>query len=281
MNEGSIRWFWQGLRRLFPSGWAASTTNILTAFDVLVEQNVLHNDAKRFDALLLSFGYGLSKVYNDILSVQSQIYLQSATGTELDLIAEDYFGNLVTRALGQSDDSFRTEIQASFAPLKITIQEIATSLFGPNFRMLNQTPQQQAWNVSNWGYNSKTAVWASRTETAQVLLQVPRLNTSAAMQAAFRALSLAKPFGVRIWLCSQVSGPPQPFGGIQISHVLPKYSVGAPYIIRNAGLSSLLGGVPRAPYGMSPTSALAAFLNPQPSSPIVLNATAALITALS
>jgi hypothetical protein len=280
MEEGSIRWFWQGLRRLFPSGWAASTTNILTAFDTLLESDILKNDAKRFDALLLSFGYGLSKVYNDIISVQEQIYLQSATGTELDLIAQDYFGNLVVRTLGQSDDSFRTEIEASFAPLKVTVLEIATKLFGSNFRLLNQTPQQQAWNISNWGYNSKTACWASRTATAQVFLQVPRLNNSSDMQAAFRALALAKPFGVRVWLTSQVSGPPQPAGGVQIKHVLPKYSVGAPFIIKNVGLALLLGGVPAAPYSMSPSSFLAAFLNPQASSPTILNASAALLTAL-
>lgn len=282
MQEGSIRWFWQALRRLFPSGWAASTTNALATFDVLVQQNIFENDSKLFDALTLSLGYGFSKAYNDVLAVQNQLYLQTATGTELDLIAQDYFGDFVTRSLGQSDSSFRKELQASFFKPEITVRETALRIYGAgNFRVLTQTPQGQAWNVSNWGWNSPLNVWCSRTATAQVLFQVPKLTTALEQEAANRALAVPSIVGVRIWATTDISGPPQPFGGAVIKHVLPKYAVGAPFVIRNAGLASLLGGIPKGPFIKSPSTALAALLHPQASSPSNLTPSDALLTALS
>ncbi len=286
MTEGSIRWFWQGQRVLFPSQWAASTTNILTAFDVLANQNALRNDSLLFDALTLTTGYGLSIVYNQVLAVQPQIYLQSATGTELDLIAQDYFGTSVQRTLGQSDTSFRSQIQASFFNIGPTYNDIyktLTNLVGTNARILQQIPQQQAWDISNWGYNT-AGIWCSRAATAQVLIQMPRQPTSSQQTVVNNALALTRPAGVRMWAETNVYGPPYDYTGVaQIpARIYPLPVPGAPYIISMSGeLSQLLAINPGGSYIMSMSTELASLLAINPQAPIILTMSAGLATALA
>jgi len=288
MTEGSIRWFWQGQRVLFPSQWAASTTNILTSFDVLAKQNALQNDSLLFDAMTLAGGYGLSVAYNQVLAVQPQIYMQTATGTELDLVAQDYFGTSVQRTLGQSDSSFRSQIQASFFNIGPTYNDIfktLTNLVGPNARILQQIPQQQAWNVSNWGYNV-AGIWCSRTQSAQVLIQMPRQPTSSAQTVVNQALALTRPAGVRIWAETTVYGPPYDYTGcteIPV-RVYPPRSPSAPYVIYMSGeLSSLLATQPPgAPTILTMSTGLSSLLATQPpGAPTILTMSAGLASALA
>jgi len=286
MTEGSIRWFWQGQRVLFPSQWAASTTNILTAFDVLANQNALSNDSLIFDALTLSTGYGLSIVYNQVLAVQPQIYLQTATGTELDLIAQDYFGTAVQRTLGQSDTSFRSQIQASFFNIGPTYNDIyrtLTNLVGTNARILQQIPQQQAWNVANWGYDT-AGIWCSRTATAQVLIQMPRQPTSSQQTVVNNALALTRPAGVRLWAETNVYGPPYDYTGVTEipARIYPLPVPSAPYIVyMSGGLSQLLAINPGGPYTMTMSSELASLLAINPQAPTILTMSAELAAALA
>jgi hypothetical protein len=52
--------------------------------------------------------------------INTQMRLQTMTGDMLDLFAKDYFGNFLSRGAGESDNSFRTRIQAVLLTEKAT-----------------------------------------------------------------------------------------------------------------------------------------------------------------
>ncbi len=283
-GTGDTIWFQQRLKRGFPHPWGAQTTNFLQIQNVLTDPNVLANASANLDALLLCAGYELSTAYGQIEGVEPQIYLQTATGVNLDLIAEDYFGDLIQRQPGQSDASFRAEIEASFFNIGPTYNDIygtLTKLVGPNSRILQQLPQQQAWNVSNWGWNSPTAIWCASSQTAQVLAQMPPQPNAAQQYVVNSAMALTRPAGVRIWGQTSAYGPPQPYGGEEVLMTPPKYAQGAPYILTGVALALLLGGTPHAPYIMSTSTELSDILNPVSSAPVMMTPSSELAAALT
>ena len=283
-GTGDTIWFQQRLKRAFPHPWGALTTNFLQIANVLTDPNVLANASQNIDAMLLCGGYELSTIYGQIEGVEPEIYLQTATGVNLDLIALDYFGDLIQRQPGQSDASFRAEIEASFFNIGPTYNDIyrtLTKLVGSNSRILQQIPQEQAWNVSNWGWNSPTAVWCASSQTAQVLAQMPPQQTASQQYIVNSALALTRPAGVRIWGQTTAYGPPQPAGGIEVMQTPPKYAQGAPYLLTGVALGLALGGTANAPYIMSTPTELADILNVISSTPVMLTPSGELADALT
>lgn len=62
------------------------------------------------DALLTGVAYALSFVYSLWAYAKLQTRIKTATDGWLDMIAADFFGTMLLRSLGQSDDSFRNRI---------------------------------------------------------------------------------------------------------------------------------------------------------------------------
>jgi len=62
------------------------------------------------DALLQGLASAFSFAYNLLAYVRLQTRIGTATDGFLDMIAGDFFGGTITRALGQSDASFRARI---------------------------------------------------------------------------------------------------------------------------------------------------------------------------
>ena len=286
MTPGSENYFWWRGREMFPAQWAATTTNFLSIINVLSDPNVLYNDSAQLDALLHCEGYALNTAYTEINDVPPQIYLQTATGNNLDLLALDYFGTLVQRSLGQSDASFRKQLQASFFNVGPTYNNMLTTLqreVGNNGRILQQIPQEQAWNISNWGWNAPTAIWSSRTQTAQVFIQMPPASDAVQQQFVYNALALTRPAGVRVWATTQVYGPPQPSGGILVPNRTYGTSLSAPYMMTVPGaLANFISAKPQAPVMMVASADLLNLINlPTPQAPVMMTASAALANFLS
>lgn len=237
MTEGSQRYFATNLKRGFPHPWGAETSNFLSVTNVLVDDNILSNTAQNLDALLIGLAYGLNVCYEELEYVPPQIYLQTATGGNLDLLAEDYFGQSLQRSTNQADNSFRRQVEASFFTIGPTLSDMLATLsklYGSGYRVLQGIPQQQAWNVSNWGWNSPTAVWGSRSQSAQVLIQAPPAASSGQQSTNNAAIALAKPVGVRVWMTTTVYGDPQPSGGIVKGAILG--SNGEQFVLNNSEL---------------------------------------------
>lgn len=286
MTEGSQNYFLNGLKRGFPAQWSAATTNFLQIFNVLTDPNVLYNAAQNKDALLNCFAYGLNVCYQELQYILPQLDLQTATGNSLDLISLDYLGNAVPRSPGQSDASYRQQIEANFfniGPTEANMLSTLTKLYTTGFRILQGIPQEQAWNISNWGYDSPTAVWASRNNTAQVLIQAPPAQTRAQQQVNNAAIALTRPAGVRVWMTTSVYGPPQPLGGAYVPPRIPGKSIGAPYIMTYGSvLFAIIGGQADPPVIMTGSSdLLAAIAYPVPTEPVIMTGSSDLLTAIA
>lgn len=286
MALGTVHDFWQRTRALFPAQWAAATTSILQDVNVLSNLNVLANDSANLDALLLDGAYGMSLVYDELESVPPQIDIQTATGVNLDLIAQDYFGTLIQRRLGQSDASFRKELFASFFNVGPTLQDMLNTLGrlcpAGSYRILQQLPQQQAWNISNWGWDAPTAVWGSLDQTAQVLIQMPPQKDLSDQQVANAAIALTTPAGVGVWATTQVYGPPQPEGGVGVAVNIPGYAFTGPYIMQpTVELKSLLRRIWGPPVILTASDSLLSLLVHSASAPSILTPSAGLSAALT
>ena len=83
------------LKQLIPNGWFTVGASSIR------------------DAVLVGIANSLAFIYSILAYLRLQSRITTATDGFLDLIAADYFGNTLYRALGQSDDSFRARIIAS------------------------------------------------------------------------------------------------------------------------------------------------------------------------
>ncbi|HVZ09320.1 hypothetical protein [Rhodopila sp.] len=63
------------------------------------------------DALLSGLATPLAWIYSQIRNVTQQARISTATGSWLDLVAKDFFGNSVARLEGEMDPSYRSRIK--------------------------------------------------------------------------------------------------------------------------------------------------------------------------
>ncbi len=76
-------------------------------------------------ALLTTLSSQLAVVSNQLLTVYQGIYIQLATGNQLDAIALDYFGTSVVRTPNQTDASFRTTILSNLIFKRATREAVS------------------------------------------------------------------------------------------------------------------------------------------------------------
>ena len=85
------------------------------------------------DALIHGLSNGLAFFYTQYSYAANQIRLKTASGSWLDILANDFFGNSLLRARNQSDASFRKKLQLNLFRERGTrkaINDILTDLTG-------------------------------------------------------------------------------------------------------------------------------------------------------
>lgn len=85
------------------------------------------------DALIHGLSSGLAFFYTQYIYASNQIRLKTASGSWLDILANDFFGNSLLRARNQSDASFRKKLQLNLFRERGTrkaINDILTDLTG-------------------------------------------------------------------------------------------------------------------------------------------------------
>lgn len=85
-------------------------------------------DAPAKDALLQGIAKTDSTIYQLIENTNADARILTATGDALDLIALDYFGDLLTRNINENDTSFRNRILASLFQERATRKGMITVL---------------------------------------------------------------------------------------------------------------------------------------------------------
>src|ERR1700749_4296193 len=91
------------IKATLPSGWFADSTPVL-------------------DSVLSGIGWALALGYSLIAYARLQTRIKTATDGFLDLIAFDFFGTMLPRALQELDNAYRTRIIASLFPQRATRQ---------------------------------------------------------------------------------------------------------------------------------------------------------------
>jgi hypothetical protein len=81
------------------------------------------------DELLEGFITTAELNYGQFNYVFLQLRIQTATGNNLDLISQDYFGGMLPRNTGENDDSFRNRILATLLQEKTTRYGMQNALF--------------------------------------------------------------------------------------------------------------------------------------------------------
>src|SRR5579872_395338 len=101
-------------------------------------------------ALFLAIGTELNFISQQLYYAWSSCRLQTATNGALDLFAMDYFGNNLPRQPGETDNQYRTRIQALLFQPQVTRQAIinAIEFAFPGCVVWAREP----WNPSDTGY---------------------------------------------------------------------------------------------------------------------------------
>lgn len=80
------------------------------------------------DTLLNGVAWAWAWVYELLQYVKSQTRISRAQGTWLDLIAADYFGPMLDRRVGETDDAYRLRIQMELVRERGTRRAVISSL---------------------------------------------------------------------------------------------------------------------------------------------------------
>lgn len=129
-------------------------TGDIDDFERRINENlfpVFGDNPPTIEALVAGFANTGATLLNEISYVDLQTRLQTATDTNLDVISQDFFGDLFPRVNGQSDDSYRTLLLALMYPLRATrpaMENVLTILTG------NPPTIFEFWNPGDAGvYN--------------------------------------------------------------------------------------------------------------------------------
>lgn len=102
--------------------------NCIQRFLDWLPQGWTGSDAPVINALATGFGTNASFLYSLFTYSQLQMRVQTATGDNLDAIANDFFGDTLLRNVGESDALYRERIQAFMVPLSATREAMIVRL---------------------------------------------------------------------------------------------------------------------------------------------------------
>ena len=105
------------MRAVIPGAWFPITATDTTASTTPI-----------LDGLLAGLGCGWSYCYYLAVFVRQQTRLGTASGSFLDMICSDYFGNFIKRKSSELDDTFRTRITANLLIPRATRQAVIETL---------------------------------------------------------------------------------------------------------------------------------------------------------
>ncbi|MDT8871626.1 hypothetical protein RAA17_12355 [Komagataeibacter rhaeticus] len=105
------------IRRLLPTGWFPSPPATGEA-----------EQAPVLNALLQGYGCVFAWIWAMLAATADQTRLATMTGAFLDMFAADFFGTLLTRNTGESDDAFRTRIEEALFPSLGTRPDVVNTI---------------------------------------------------------------------------------------------------------------------------------------------------------
>lgn len=235
------------VRTVLPAAWFPMTS-----------PDAASSDTPVMDGLLAGWGRAWSYCHGLTEYVIQQTRIATATAGLLDMICVDFFGLLLRRRAGETDDAFRSRIQANLLIPRATRSALSSALF----TLLGRAPMifEPGRAADTGGYGSPTITIGSNRMEFQYLVTVPSGAgwSTRASQASFidgpGAMRIAQRHVMRQFYSAGVSqGPLLEMRGFNLikdssgwSSCLPALSGAAmQWVVDDRGCGALLNGQPQ------------------------------------
>ncbi|RFD18689.1 hypothetical protein DY926_15025 [Komagataeibacter melaceti] len=189
------------IRRLLPTGWfpPAPATGQPEQAPVL-------------NALLQGFGSVFAWVWALLAGTDAQTRLATMTGAFLDMFAADFFGTMLSRNPGESDDAFRTRIEEALFPSLGTRPDVVNVMAdevrqaGRVIEPRNAADCKGLGSLSapatggGYGYGVSALRYGSRAAPFQLFAQLPTGDTNPPATQTLDRMADVMPAGTIAWV---------------------------------------------------------------------------------
>ncbi|BCZ76083.1 hypothetical protein [Komagataeibacter phage phiKX1] len=189
------------IRRLLPAGWFPSPP----AAGQTEQAPVLN-------ALLQGFGSVFAWVWELWAETTDQTRLATMTGPFLDMFAADFFGTLLTRNPGESDDAFRARIEEALFPSLGTRPDVVNTIadeVGAAGRVIEPRNATDCKGIASmaspaigggYGYGVTALRYGSRGAPYQLFAQLPTGDTDQPATQTLDRITAVMPAGTIAWV---------------------------------------------------------------------------------
>ena len=153
------------------------------------------------DGVLSGWAFAWAWLFGLLQQMKSQTRIRTASGSWLDLVALDFFGNRLRRMEGESDAALRSRIQIEMQRVRATREALIDRLtdltgVGPKILEPARPADVGGWGVGlGWGAGS----WGSLGMPYECLITVPRGETGVADDQIYTAIADVLPSGAIAW----------------------------------------------------------------------------------
>jgi len=189
------------IRKLLPTGWFP-----MPPATGETEQ------APVLNALLQGFGSVFAWIWAMLAGTADQTRLATMTGAFLDMFASDFFGTLLTRNTGESDDAFRIRIEEALFPslgtrpdvVNVIADEVGTA--GRVIEPRNASDCKGLGSMSapaiggGYGYGVAALRYGSRGTPFQLFAQLPTGDTNQPAIQTLDRIENVMPAGTIAWV---------------------------------------------------------------------------------
>ncbi|GBQ58830.1 hypothetical protein [Komagataeibacter swingsii] len=189
------------IRRLLPTGWfpAAPATGEAEQAPVL-------------NALLQGYGGMFAWIWAMLAGTDTQTRLATMTGAFLDMFAADFFGTLLTRNPGESDDALRARIREALFPSLGTRPDVVNTIadeVGAPGRVIEPRNATDCKGIASmaspaigggYGYGVAALRYGSRAAPFQLFAQLPTGDTNPPATQTLDRIANVMPAGSIAWV---------------------------------------------------------------------------------
>lgn len=191
------------IRRLLPTGWFPAPPGI----DGSEQAPVLN-------AILQGFGNAFAWVWSTLTQTANQTRLSTMTGAFLDMFAADFFGTMLMRETGESDDAFRTRIEEALFPSLGTrpdVVDVIADEIGTAGRVIEPRNAADCKGLGDieapaigggYGYGTLGLRYGSRNVPFQLFAVLPTGSTAPPSTQIMTKIAAVMPAGTIAWVQS-------------------------------------------------------------------------------
>ncbi|WP_369523337.1 hypothetical protein [Komagataeibacter swingsii] len=189
------------IRKLLPTGWFPAPPATGEA-----------EQAPVLNALLQGYGSVFAWIWAMLAGTADQTRLATMSGAFLDMFAADFFGTLLTRNPGESDDAFRARIEEALFPSLGTrpdVVDVIADQVGSAGRVIEPRNAGDCKGLGSlvspatgggYGYGVAALRYGSRGAPFQLFAQLPTGDTNLPATQTLDRIADVMPAGTIAWV---------------------------------------------------------------------------------